>query len=193
MRPYWQNESIYFLTGSTFLHYPYFKEYEQKQIVLNQIKKLNEFLKIDISIYSIAINHYHLKFYLQDGLLLPKIKQIIHGGTSFEYGKKYKMNYKNMWQDSKTLMVTSEEMDWQVTGYIIGNLLKHKEVSTFEELKDTPFSSYKQIMEQYGEEVARELVYSVIDVDENKDGILDIKELNKKKIIPVANHKELLR
>jgi len=33
-------------------------------------------------------------------------------------------------------------MDWKVTGYIIGNLLKHKEVGTFNELKQNKFSSF---------------------------------------------------
>lgn len=197
-KPYWPNNTIYFLTGSTFLHYPYFKENEQKQIVLNQIQKVKNILKnnprlkpgrnnilLHFSgglVYSIAINHYHLKFYLENGLLLAKIKQIMHGGTTFEYRKRYKMNYKYMWQNSKVIRITSEEMDWKVTGYIIGNLLKHREVNTFEELKNNHFSSYPEIVEKYGEEFARELIYSVIDVDENGNSLVDFKELKLKKL-----------
>lgn len=82
--PYWPNNTTYFLTGSTFLHYPYFREDGQKQILLNQIRKVEEKLRISIPIYSIAINHYHIKFYLKNGLDLSKIKQLIHGGTSYE-------------------------------------------------------------------------------------------------------------
>jgi len=181
-RPYWPDDTTYFLTGSTFLHYPYFREYEQKQILLNQIKKVKKKLGVDVSAYSIAINHYHLKFFLESGLLLSKIKQILHGGTASEYKKKCKMKYKEMWQSSKALRVTSEEMDWKVTGYIIGNLLKHKEVNTFQELKNDPFSSYSHTAEKHGEEFARELVYSVIDASEDGDGIVDMGELKGKRI-----------
>ena len=134
-KTHWQDKSIYFLTGSTFLNYPYFKTNKQKQIVLDQIKKVRNKLKIPIIAFSIAINHYHLKFYLEKGLELAKVKQLMHGGLTFAYREKYKMKYADMWQSKKTLLIASDEMDWKTTGYIIGNLLKHKEVSTFEELK----------------------------------------------------------
>jgi len=182
-KPLWPDDTTYFLTGSTFLHYPYFREYEQKQILLNQIKKIEEKLGIDVSAYSIAINHYHIKFFLQSGSLLSKIKQMLHGGTSFAYKKKWEMRYKEMWQSSKIFQVTSEEMDWKVTGYVIGNLLKHREVSTFDELRDNPFSSYYLTAEKYGEEYARDLVYSVIDTSEDEDGMVDTGELGEK-ILP---------
>lgn len=166
-KSYWPDDSMYFLTGSTFLHYPYFKTGEQKQIVLNQIKKIKNILKIPMTAYSIAVNHYHLKFYLEKGLNLAKVKQFMHGGTTFGYRKKNKMKYKDLWQSKKTLVITSDEMDWRITGYIIGNLLKHKEVNTFDELKNNPFSSYKFIAEKYGDENAQELVRKVIDIRED--------------------------
>ncbi|MEA1937241.1 MAG: transposase [Patescibacteria group bacterium] len=182
-KSYWQDNSIYFLTGSTFLHYPYFKTSEQKEIVLEQIKKIKNKLKIPIIAFSVAINHYHLKFYLKRGLDLAKIKQLMHGGLTFAYRKKYKMKYADMWQSKKTLLITSDEMDWKTTGYIIGNLLKHKEVSTFEELKNNPFSSYGFMVEKYGDECARELVREVIDADENVEGEVDFGGLEKLKVI----------
>ena len=112
-RPYWPNHNIYFLTGTTFLHYPNFREYDQKQILLNQINKIIEFLPQDKNevVYSIAMNHYHLKCYLESGLLLAKIKQLLHGGTSFHYKKQYPMKYKELWQGSHILRITSEEMN----------------------------------------------------------------------------------
>ncbi len=168
---------MYFLTGSTFLHYPYFKTGEQKQIVLNQIKKIKNILKIPVTAYSIATNHYHLKFYLENGLVLIKVKQLMHGGTTFEYKKEYKMKHKDMWQSKKVFVIASDNADWKITGYIIGNLLKHKEVSTFDELKNNSFSSYGFIAEKYGDECAQELVRSVIDVEENAEGEVDLDEI----------------
>lgn len=183
MNRYWPNNTIYFLTGSTFLHFPYFNGIQEKQILLNQIKQVRESYEITEVIYSISINHYHLKFYLEKGLDLAKIKQIMHGGTTYKYRKSFTMKYKDMWQSSRTFQVVSEEMNWKVIGYIIGNLLKHKEVSTFQELKENPFSSYHEIVKRYGEQFAKELVHSVIDVDEDAEGIVNIQILERLKSI----------
>jgi hypothetical protein len=177
MKRYWPNNSTYFLTGSTFLHFPYFKTYEQKILVLNQILKVKKVFEIPEIIFSIAINHYHLKFYLKYGLDLARIKQMIHGGISYEYHKIYKPKYKEMWQSFLALNVLSEKVDCKVTGYIIGNLLKHKEVSTFRELEKNLFSSYGKIAAKYGEQMARELVYEVIDVNEDAEGEVNIADL----------------
>ena len=68
------DNTFYFLTSSTFLHYPYFKEDQQKQILLNQIKKVKKELGVPVTAYSIAINHQHSLFYLEKGNIYPKVK-----------------------------------------------------------------------------------------------------------------------
>ena len=75
------------------------------------------------------------------------------------------MKYKEMWQSFRVYQIRTEEVDFKVTGYIIGNLLKHKEVGTFSELMGSPFSSYREVVSQIGEESARKMVYSTIDLD----------------------------
>ncbi|MFH0951728.1 MAG: hypothetical protein V1838_00890 [Patescibacteria group bacterium] len=179
---YWPDNTIYFLTTSTFLHFPYFREYGQKSIVLTQLIKAQKRFNLSSLVYSIAINHYHVKFHLRYGGELAKIKQLINGGISYEYRRRFNSRYSEMWQSSRTIRVISEAMDWKVTGYIIGNLLKHKEVSTFNELKEDPFSSFKEIAEQCGEERARQLVYSVIEANEDSRGSLSIHSLEKLKV-----------
>jgi len=74
-------------------------------------------------------------------------------------------------------------MDWKVIGYIIGNLLKHKEVSTFQELKENPFTSYHEIVKRYGEKFTKELIYNVIDVNENAQGVVNVQGLQRLKSI----------
>lgn len=164
---FYSDNSIYFFTDSTFLHFPYFKTDDQKYIILGQIKKLNKILGIPISAYSVAINHYHLKFYLRYSADMAKVKQILRGGISYEYRKRYKIKYEEMWQTRKILLVKSNEVDWKITGYIIGNLLKHKEVGTFEELKNNLFSSYGYMANKYGDEEMRQLVYRSIKGEES--------------------------
>lgn len=179
--PFWPDKSVYFLTDSTFLHFPYFNSYEQKLIVLEQIKKINKKLGIPISAFSIAINHYHLKFYLEKGLDIIKVKQLLRGGISFEYRKNFSTPYKDLWQTRKTIVIQSQEMDYKVTGYIIGNLLKHKEVGMFDELKENEFSSYRYTAEKYGDDYAQEMVGSVIDINEDELGEVDLKNLSRLK------------
>lgn len=178
----WPDNTYYFLTTSTFLHYPYFKTAEQKQIILNQIKQVKQSFHIPISAFSIAINHFHLKFYLEKGELMSKIKNMLHGGISREYQKAYDIQGRDLWQSTRTYYIKNEEISWKITGYIIGNLLKHHEVSTFDELKENPFSSYKYMAEKLGEETAQELIRSVININEDAEGVVDIEELNKIKI-----------
>ncbi|MCK5357605.1 MAG: hypothetical protein KAJ48_04355 [Elusimicrobiales bacterium] len=177
--PFWPDNSIYFLTESCFLHFPYFSRDEQKQIVLNQIKKLNEKLSIPVSDYSVAKNHYHIKFYLKSGLLLSKVKQLLRGGISYEYQKRFKMPYKEMWQTRKTIVINSEKVNWRVSGYIVGNLLKHREVGRFEDLRKNDFSSYWYLAKKYGEEEIQDLVRRVLAADEDKWGGIDLDGLSK--------------
>ncbi len=178
---FWPDQTTYFLTDTTFLHYPYFNDFNKKLIVLNQIRKFQEKLNILKVIYSIAVNHYHLKFYLNKGADLAKIKKYMHGGVTFEYKKKFPntMKYKDMWQSSKTLRIISDEMDWKVAGYIIGNLLKHKEVSKIDELEGNPFVSYDDFVKEYGKEAVRDLIYSVINIDENVEGEINLQDVDR--------------
>ena len=158
------------MTTSTFLHYPYFREAKQKQIVLNKIKEIEKILGISISDFSIAINHFHLKFYLKEGRMVTQIKNLLHSGISREYRKIYAVPYEKFWQSTRVLYIKDDETSQRITGYIIGNLLKHREVSTFNELKQSHFSSYKYIADQYGDDMARNLVYSAINISEDAEG-----------------------
>lgn len=179
---YWPDNTEYFLTTSTFLHYPYFRDSAQKQLVLNKIKEIEKVLGVTISTFSITVNHFHLKFYLKEGKLITQIKNMLHSGISRKYRKAYQVPYKEFWQSTKVLYLKDEEASWKVTGYIIGNLLKHREVSTFNELKQNHFSSYQQFADEFGDEAARNLVYSVINTDESVDGEVAVNDLGKSKL-----------
>ncbi|KKQ56443.1 MAG: hypothetical protein US74_C0015G0033 [Parcubacteria group bacterium GW2011_GWA2_38_13] len=182
----WPDNQEYFLTSTTFLHYPYFKSSEQKELVLNKIKQIKKVFNVLILAYSIALNHFHLKFYLHDGKLMSKIKILLHSGISREYKEKYRVSYKVFWQSSKTLYIKDEEASWKITGYIIGNLLKHREVNSFEELKNNPFSSYKYTAEKFGDALAENLVYNVINTDESPQCEINIGQLSKIELPPIA-------
>jgi hypothetical protein len=105
----WPDNAHYFLTTSTFLHYPYFRDVSQKQIVLNKIKQTKQALDISISAFSISINHFHIKFYLRMGKLMTQMKNIIHSGVSREHRKIYNVKYKEFWQSTRTFYIRDEK------------------------------------------------------------------------------------
>lgn len=177
----WPDNTFYFLTTSTFLHYPYFKEPEQKQIVYNKFKQIRKVLNIPFQSQSIAMNHFHIMFYLKSGKTMTQLKNMLHSGLSREYKKIYQVKYKNFWQTTKTFFIKDEKMYWKVIGYIIGNLLKHREISRFKDLKENPFSSYGYYAKKYSNETMQELVRNVIDVDEDSEGNIDFKQLKQVK------------
>ena len=175
-KSFWPDQSWYFVTTATFLHYPYFRFDEQKSLVLNRLRQVETEFQIKIDNFSIAMNHFHYFFYLEDGRIYPKITQLLNGGVSFDYKKKFEKKYQNFWADTKTKIIATEQGIWRVRGYIAGNLLKHREVNNFYALADSPFCSYKKFAENYGGEFARNLVYETINFDEKTDGEVAIED-----------------
>ena len=176
----WPDNRYYFLTNSTYLHYPYFKQPDQKQIVLNSIKKLQSEYSIPVQDFSIAINHDHLMFYADKGEKVSFVKRFLKNNVSREYRKSYKVPYSEMWHSTRVFWIKNNDenkMFWVIRGYIAGNLLKHREVSNFQELYDNPFVSFKYTANKFGFEAVQELVKSVIEVREDSYGEVDMKGL----------------
>lgn len=92
------------------------------------------------------------------------------------------MTFDEMWQSSRAYVITSEDMNFKIIGYIIGNLLKHKEVNTFEELKSNKFTSYKYYVEKYGKEYTNTLIYQVINMEEKSNSSINFNKLYNVKI-----------
>ncbi len=88
--------------------------------------------------------------------------------------KDFNMPYKEMWQTRKIIVINSEKVNWRVPGYIVGNLLKHREVGRFEDLRKNKFSSYWYLAEKYGEKIIQNLVRQVLAADEDKWGGVDM-------------------
>jgi len=173
----WPDNRYYFLTNAAYLHYPYFKQPGQKQIILDSIKKLQSEYSIPVQDFSIAMNHHHLIFHADKGEKVSFVKRFLKNNVSREYRKIYQVPYSEMWHSTRVFWVKDEKMFWGVRGYITGNLLKHKEVSSFQELYDSPFSSFKYTADKFGFDTLIELVKSVIEVREDSYGEVDMKEI----------------
>lgn len=182
----WPNNTYYFLTNSTYLHYPYFRQPDQKQIILNSIKKLQSKYSIPVQDFSIAMNHNHLMFYADKGEKVSFVKRFLKNNVSREYRRVYKVPYSEIWHSTRVFWVKDDKMFWGVRGYIAGNLLKHKEVSNFQELYDNPFSSFKYTADKFGLDALKELVKSVIEMKEDSYGEVDVGGIGKLDLKPLS-------
>lgn len=173
----WPDQCHFFLTVSTALHYPYFQEPEQKSLVLESIKYLKVKWRIPIEAYAILINHIHLMFYAKHGRQASSVKRFLQSNISREYKKRFPVKYKNFWQSIRVLWIyPRDEVYWAVMGYIIGNLLKHREVNTFNELYDDSFCSFQYIADKYGFDFACNIVRNAVAVPESADAEVKLED-----------------
>ena len=177
---FWPSDAYYFVTSKTFLSDKFFNDYNKKKIVLDQIRKAVKLLNIPIYAYSIAQNHHHSLLYFDNYKKHAKFKQIVNGGSAFIYNRRYKSegSISKIWFDSRSLIVYNLKSFSNVIGYIAGNLLKHKEIKDFLELKQCPFSSYRQLVKQIDDYAAEDIVSRVIKIEEDEDFLIDINKMN---------------
>ena len=121
------------------------------------------------------MNHHHLIFHADRGGKVSLVKRFLKNNVSREYRKIYQVPYSEMWHSTRVFWIKDEKMFWGVRGYVAGNLLKHKEASSFQELYDNPFSSFKYTADKFGFDTLTELVKSVIEVKEDSYGEVDMK------------------
>jgi REP element-mobilizing transposase RayT len=154
---FYKDNNYFFVTCRTLSARNYFHEDDRRQLVLDQLLLVEKFFKIKFIAYSILLNHYHLMFYLKDGLLLKKIMQKINGGIS------YKMRNVNkpIWGDYHNSNVFNKESFYKVLGYIAGNPFKHSLVTDIPGLKDYKYCNYNELVNIYGIEGMYEIIGNV--------------------------------
>ena len=176
---FWPSHAYYFVTSKTFLGNKIFDNNEKKRIVLNKIREAVKKLNIPIYAYSIAQNHHHTFLFFDNYKKHAKFKQFVNGGSAFIFNRLYKLtdNTGTLWHDSKSLIAYNPKSLLNIIGYIAGNLLKHNEVNNFNELKKCPFSSYRQLVAELGDDEAEIIVRRVIKIDESNEYLIDLDKL----------------
>jgi len=153
----------YFVTRSTHSHEKLFDSDDKKKIILNRLIAAQKKFNFSLKAFSIISNHYHYLIFLPKGNVLPKLEQFIAGGSSRELNVLNNVK-RSIWDEYWEKVVDEKKME-KILGYILGNLLKHGEAKDFNELKNSPFTSYKQAVAQYGERMVQDLILSVNALD----------------------------
>lgn len=162
MSRFFADKTWYFITVSTTKHFPFFLEPNDKQILTDQIRLSCQKLKISSFYFSVMNNHYHLLAYFDKGEIIPKLMNLIQGGSSFLLWRKLGNKDRPVWEDYHLYIPKNDNAFYGIRGYVIGNPLKHLEVKNFEELLDYPFSSFRKVVEEEDWETAVEGVSRTI-------------------------------
>ncbi|MGB8658399.1 MAG: hypothetical protein WCE90_11565 [Candidatus Zixiibacteriota bacterium] len=161
------NNVYYFITVPTAKHFPFFNTAEKKSLILTRLEKSKTLFRLDDFDYSILSNHYHFVSYFQNGEIIPKLLQIINGGSAYELNKIIE-NRKPVWGEYHIYVIDNEMLLAKVRGYVVGNPLKHDEVKTVEKLEGYPFSSFHSLTKRFGKEQALGWIQSVIVLDDTE-------------------------
>lgn len=170
MRHLRPSNTFQFITCKTFLGEKHFDADFKKQIIKNQIAKAIKKFHLHNYAYSIVSNHIHQLFFLENRDDLPKIVQIIQGGSAYMLNK-FLRREASLWGRYYNRIIWSPDKHaiFNVIGYIIGNPLKHGVVKNFQELKEYKFCSYCQFTKMYGDKRAEQLVQSVVGFDSEEN------------------------
>ena len=150
------DNNYFFITSKTFESRNYFESYKNRQIALDQLRKVEIKFQLLFDAYSILFNHYHLLFYLPKGINLPKIIQVLNGGISY----RIKDVPKPMWQKYCIRNISTESSFYNVQGYVLGNPLKHALVNNIDELENYSFCNYKEKVKEFGKETIDDLIFN---------------------------------
>jgi hypothetical protein len=169
------NNVYYFITTPTVKHFPYFDSEEKKSIILKKMEKSQELFQLKDFDYSILSHHYHIISYFHKGEVIPKLLQMINGGSAYELNKLIE-NKRPIWGEYYIYVINDERLLARVRGYVVGNPLKHGEVKMLTDLEGYPFSSFYSLTQKFGKEQVISWVQSVILLDD----VEFVKEFHKK-------------
>lgn len=178
MSRYFLNNTYYFITCATINHQKFFYSFN-KDIILYNLLRAKEKFKIKKLDYGINSDHYHLLGYFIRGNIIPIFLKNINGPAAIQINKLDKMRDRKIWDEYYIYYVDKEELLYKIKGYVIGNPYKHGEVESLDKLKNYKYSTYNKFYKQHGEEIAENLVLSVIKMNDN-DFQKELKKLQKK-------------
>lgn len=144
----YQNDTIYFITAHTFNHEKILVKESNKQFfwdILNE--KLNIF-GARLYAWTVNIDHYHLLIHFNQGVLLKKFIQHLHGKSSFLLNKADDTPERKIWFSYWDRCVRVEEDFFKRLNYIHHNAIKHGYVKVMDEFN---WSSYRLYVEQFGQ------------------------------------------
>jgi REP element-mobilizing transposase RayT len=169
MSRYFVPDSWYFVTVPTRGHRPAFESFERRELLRRRLEE--SFGRFDVGYpdYAVMADHYHFVGSFRKSDKLPKLLQWVNGGVSFLLRKESDLDLP-LWGEYHVFVPKTEEMLDRVRGYVVGNTLKHGDVANESELRRWPFSTYGRLVGRDGDVYAKDIVSSVMSVDDGEFG-----------------------
>jgi len=152
----------YFVTLKTYGGQLFFDTEEKKQIVKDRIFEYSKKLQIKIVVYAILSNHYHLILRSNFWKNATKFLQMVNGGSSYLLNKTENSEGRGVWDIRWTRPINTEAGMYYVSGYILGNPIKHGLVRGLEELYDYRFCNYQEAVQECGLEYVDDMIHQTI-------------------------------
>jgi putative transposase len=140
----WVDDQIYFVTGSTLLRRHLLAPALHKQCVQQELFGLAPVYGLDLLVWVILDNHYHLLFCLQTGKNLPLFFKRLHSKTAAVLNQMDGQPGRRVWWNYWDWCIRNEQDYWQHFNYVHYNPVKHGYVKN---LRDWPYSSLSTYLE----------------------------------------------
>ncbi|MEI6510701.1 MAG: transposase [Candidatus Uhrbacteria bacterium] len=160
-------DSWYFITVPTDRHRPIFKDLALRELLRVRLEEAFVKFGVECPDYGIMEDHYHFLGSFGKSDVIPTMLQWINGGVSFQVKRQVDIA-SPVWGEYHVFVPMKESLLDRVRGYVIGNPLKHGDVTDLQELFDWPFSSYRYVIVREGKEYADDVISSVMSLGEKE-------------------------
>jgi len=148
----YQDGSLYFIAAKTIEGERYFNSDDKKNMLLEVLKKASKKFGILLYAWVILDNHYHLLFELSEGKDLWKFIKNINDNSSRILNEFDGRKGRSVWYQYWDYCIRNEKDFFLHFNYIHHNPVKHKYVSSQDEVLDYKFCSYGRWVEKKGGE-----------------------------------------
>lgn len=167
----------YFITHSLSETSDFTFNKETKEIIFKKLFEQANKYTIEINAFAILDNHVHvlLKFIKQENL--KNYLKHFAGGSSFDINKYLKKKSPN-WQSYYAWLVTTEKAYFNILAYILGNPIRHGLLSSFDELYNYKYCSFREYANKWGQEIAKNRILTVLKIKGQEDEDKFFRKLN---------------
>jgi REP element-mobilizing transposase RayT len=167
MSRYFVPDSWYFITVPTSGHRAIFEPADLRNILRDRLEQAFVKFHVEYPDYAIMADHYHLLSSFGNTVDIPDFMQWVNGGVSHLARKRVDIPLP-IWDEYHVFAPMQEDLLDKVRGYVVGNPLKHGDVHDEKELRQWPYSTYGKLVVREGEEYAKDVVASVMHLEEGE-------------------------
>jgi len=140
---------VYFVTGATIGKLRAFRKDNQKQVFLEVLNKSIDKFHIELMVWILLDNHYHMLIRLVRGHIIRTFIQNLHSNSSRLLNRLENQPGRKLWWNYWERCMRNEANLYTHLNYIHHNCVKHGYI---EDIQDYKWSSYMTYLKRYGKE-----------------------------------------